>query len=382
MSLLCDFNESAGRCVITDQEIPPEVNESTFDIGAKKRDKVHELQIQYSTFTKFPDEIGNYFKNVTFLLITSSNLKEISKENLRSFPKLYYLCLMGSSIEFLPGDLFEYNEEISQIKLNNNKIKYIAPDLLDNIINLTRFEIMSNPTIHNRYDKCSGIKMYGSLTLQEMKDHINLHCKPPPELLAKAAAKKTPGKAHHVASNQNRDLIDDLTKFLTLDDFKDFTIKVDSRSFIVHKFLFLARSQTFAEMIKNNPDADELVLTDIPVHIFEAILRFVYTDEPPKDTINARGIFAAAGKLEIEKLKEISAEILMKEMENENLDVLMENFNLGIKFECQKLKLKAFERIKGKCPGRQLKNELLEQPDKLKKLVEAIKVLDEFDDES
>lgn len=167
----------------------------------------------------------------------------------------------------------------------------------------------------------------------------------------------------------------DLNKFFTVDDFKDFTIKVGSKDFKIHKLIFMARSATFADMIKNNPDADELALTDVSVEVFESILEFVYTDKLPNNPGNAREIFAAARKLEMASLMEL----LVNELEEEeNLNFLFEIFNLGAKFERQELKLKAFEGIKKQFPDAELKDGLLEDPENLKALIEAKKVIMEF----
>jgi hypothetical protein len=86
--------------------------------------------------------------------------------------------------------------------------------------------------------------------------------------------------------------------------------------------------------MKQNPAADELILEDIPVEIFEVILKFLYTDEAPKNPKNAREIFSAASKLKIKKLKEIYAKILIEKVESEkNLDELWKIFILGVKFD-------------------------------------------------
>lgn len=67
----------------------------------------------------------------------------------------------------------------------------------------------------------------------------------------------------------------------------------------------------------------------------------------------------------------------MYEMEEEeNLDFLMEIFNLGVKFGHGKLKLQAFEGIKKHFPCGKLKDDLLEHPEKLNKIVETKKLLE------
>jgi hypothetical protein len=131
--------------------------------------------------------------------------------------------------------------------------------------------------------------------------------------------------------------------------------------------------------MKQNPAADELILEDIPVEIFEVILKFLYTDEAPKDPKNAREIFSAASKLKIKKLKEIYAKILIEKVESEkNLEELWKIFNLGVKFDCEELKLKAFEEIKKKFVGNNFGDELLEDFEKLEKIVKKKIELDEL----
>lgn len=191
------------------------------------------------------------------------------------------------------------------------------------------------------------------------------------------------GKEHNINDTTSEDqfvatLHKDIENFLTLDEFKDFTIIVDSKEFKVHKLIFMARSPYFAEFIRKNPGEDKLVLTDIQVEIFESILNFVYTDQPPTNAKHARDIFIAAGTLKIESLVKFSAKILIKRMKGEeNLKALLENFNLGVNLNYEKLKLMAFEEIKKHFEGRMLRNDLMDDPEKLKKLIEAKELLED-----
>jgi hypothetical protein len=169
-----------------------------------------------------------------------------------------------------------------------------------------------------------------------------------------------------------------LEKFLKLDDFKDFTIKVGSNDFQVHKFVFAARSESFADMLKFNPSATELIIEDISEEVFESILKFVYTDEEPQSPLLAREILLASKKLKIEGLKEICEEILLNEMENEeNLDILMENHALGFLGESEKLKFEAFRKIQKHFEGHRLKDQLLNDPVTVQEIIKAKKLLDE-----
>lgn len=174
----------------------------------------------------------------------------------------------------------------------------------------------------------------------------------------------------------------DIEEFLKLSKFKDFKIIVafskDVRvNFMVHKFLFAARSPIFRKMLEDNPNLNELVLNDLSQESFKSILDFIYEDKIPKDKNLSKEIFKTAGFLKIEGLKLSSAEMLINDMSEKDLDSLMEYFDLGHKFECQKLKLRAFEEIQKNFPGGLLKSELMNDPENLKVLVEAKKKADD-----
>lgn len=160
---------------------------------------------------------------------------------------------------------------------------------------------------------------------------------------------------------------DDLQKFLSLDEFKDFKIKINNREFKIHKLIFAARSELFAEMIKANPEAEDLELQDISVDTFECVIEYVYTDKPPR-TQNLIEVFAAAGLLKIKGLKNIAAGLLILSINNEaDLKNLFKIYNFAHKFEHGKLRLKAFEGIKKQITG----SKLMDEPEELRKIVEA-----------
>lgn len=169
-----------------------------------------------------------------------------------------------------------------------------------------------------------------------------------------------------------------LEKYLKVDDFKDFTIKVGSADYQVHKFIFTARSESFAKMIKLNPEVYELILDGITEETFEAILKFVYNDETPETPEVAREILLASKKFKIEGLKEVCEEILLDQIEDEeNLDILMENHSMGFLAGSDVLKLEAFKKIQTHFDGHRLKDELLNHPETVKEIIKAKKLLDD-----
>lgn len=83
-------------------------------------------------------------------------------------------------------------------------------------------------------------------------------------------------------------------------------------------------------------------------------------------------IFAAAGKLKIEGLKKITAKKLMATVNHKNaFEVLFVSHT----FEHNELKAKAFAEIKKAYP--EIDSELANEPEKLLKVMEASKLLEE-----
>ncbi|KAL7013233.1 hypothetical protein ACKWTF_015281 [Chironomus riparius] len=175
----------------------------------------------------------------------------------------------------------------------------------------------------------------------------------------------------------------DLTCYTQNESTKDFKIIIEYREFPVHKFLIIARSPTLAELLKNNPEVENLNLVDISVEIFEIILKFLYTDElPGDDGTNFLLLFVAAGKLKIQKLVEHAAEKLIDHVDPENALTILP---LSVNFKLHDLKVKAFKILKNKFSDVKFEDEWLDNPEKLIKVVTMLKkkeeILKQFDEE-
>jgi hypothetical protein len=155
-------------------------------------------------------------------------------------------------------------------------------------------------------------------------------------------------KNSKIISKHETGIFADLQTLIQDDSTKDFQIQIDDREFPIHKFLLAARSPTLAEILRNNPEVENLNLVDISVDIFEVILKFLYTDElPGVDGTNFLQLFAAAGKLKIQELKKYAAMNLI-DVINENNAI--EAFKLSNKYAHEELKQKAFNEIKKMYP--------------------------------
>lgn len=350
-------------CRIQNQKFPTEITAANF-IGKHEHGKsnkhVEELIISYSDFPNILRGMGKIFTNIKKLHIFSSNLETISKFDLQQFPNLEKLSLVNNPIEYLPGDLFEFTRKIEIVSASPN-IKFIGEKLLDGLV-LKRVDFCGNISI-NEFFNIKNEKT----SLDAIKSEIKLKCKPPKEIIR-----------NHVDIEDLKDLnIEENPEFIS--------IKVGSKIFKIDRNLLTERSRSFAELVEKNPNLNFSIVDDIPCDTFEDILTYLNDDEPPIDAHKARELFEAAGKLKIESLKGICEEILINDMNFEiDLNFLLENFTLGVKYECKNLKLRAFEEIKKHFPDKKIKEEFMNHPDKMKKLISTKKSLDqqfkEFED--
>ena len=90
-------------------------------------------------------------------------MKEIIQNDLKVFPELLYLNLGNNDIQVLEQDLFKYNPKLYQVILTKNDIASIHPNILDDLTNLSKFDVTINSCISGTY----SIK-----TLQEFKKAI------------------------------------------------------------------------------------------------------------------------------------------------------------------------------------------------------------------
>lgn len=120
---------------------------------------------------KFPRELSTFFPNLKYIDIFDCGLEEITKEDLKHFPKLEKLKVDSNKLKFLPGDLFEYNPKIRHLTFTNNKIDAIGEQLVDKLEFLTDADFSGN--------KCINFKFSTDFdTIEELKEIIKRECKP------------------------------------------------------------------------------------------------------------------------------------------------------------------------------------------------------------
>jgi BTB/POZ domain len=151
---------------------------------------------------------------------------------------------------------------------------------------------------------------------------------------------------------------------------KDFTITVKDREFKVHKFLLIARSQVFAEMIENNPGACNFKLEFISLDTIQYVLDYMYNDAYPQNGASFKDIFIASGRLKIEKLMDYAAIKLINQLNAENaFDML----SLANKYDHDGLRMEAFQFVKEMFPDQKLDDEISANQQCIEELHDFIK---------
>lgn len=350
MAIKCEFSyvKDLYTCkVLENQAISKEIKAENLEgehLDEKSLKEVENLMMMPQTVPSIP-QLGDIFPHLKVLEIHGS-IASVSKYDLQQFSHLENLELIATDIEFLPGDLFEFSRGLKSVFISNS-LKFIGTELLDGLNELESLTLTGenfNYVYEKNFDRLED--------LEEIKEEIRERFKPQVAAMNKSESWMSAKKiwsylnpTNLTASQNTKKLHEDVENFLTNEDFKDFTVKVGTAEFKVHKFVIAARSATMAEMIKNNLKADEIILEDISAETFKAVLDYIYADQPP--TTNAGKVFEAAHKLKIDGLKNVSAEVLLTEMEDgDSFEGLMENFNLGAKFKEEKVKLKALEEMR------------------------------------
>ncbi|CAH1734652.1 unnamed protein product [Chironomus riparius] len=368
-----DANLSSGKRLYsfwTSDHHIPEDHEYKFigeQTDGKSNTDVHEVMFNTCIMTKVPQGLTKTFPNLKMLIIYNSKLKKICKNDLVEYKNLENFTCSGNEIEYLPGDLFEDFNNLRIIDFSKNKLTVIHPNLLNGTILLYTVNFRGNPN----FDKCFSIYPVTDKNASLEEIRLDLHkkyCSRPNQQF----------EANNQNKNQARlSLTDDIKNFLADETTKDFKININDREFPVHKFLLSARSPTLAELLKNNPEVENLNLVDISVETFEIIHKFLYTDGLPGDYgTNFLHLFAAAGKLKIQELKNYAANKLIDQINQDNvIDIL----NVSKNYEHEELRTKAFKVVKKKYPKVEFKDEWAADPEKLIKIIEIIKQREEAD---
>ncbi|KAG5670794.1 hypothetical protein PVAND_001033 [Polypedilum vanderplanki] len=332
---------------------------------------IKDLVFQNCNFLEFPKFISNIDQNLNILEIVSCQLKYLNKECFIKYTELTELNIINCGLKILNGDLLENLTKIEKVSFANNKIEEIGPELLDNQNNLKYVDFRNNKNINMIFD--AG-KQESTNTLDEIKNEIKEKCKPNMQAIKRTRSSSISPMSSIIQNTMQQNMPYNLQKIFDDPAYKDFTINISESSFKVHKILFAARSPTLAEIFKNNPEAQELNLRDIPEETFKAIHDFIYNNHLPND-VNFIEVYAAAARLKIDDLMDTIVAHLLTNVDKKNaIDAL----TLSNKFNIDELRTKSFEAIQSKIfPERKLDEKLAREPEKLKEIIAAKNMLEQ-----
>jgi len=377
MEIRCEFTECKCPherifyvCKIMNQIIPNcELNFVGNHILGMNNNHVQEVRFVNCSIDHVPQRLMKIYPFMEDLSIWESNIKAIYKDDLAEYKLLKRVYIMNSHIEFLPSDLFEDFQNLEEISFEANNLVLIEPNILDGLNNLKSVCFSDNP----KYNKSYSIypEYESNATLAEVKNELYLVYKTYKDIMQKQLASvetQTDNVYIPKEPESQKGIFNDFKNYIQNERFKDFKVQIGEREFPVHKFLLAARSLTLAEILLNNPEIEQLNLVDIPVDIFETILKFVYTDEFPSiERLDALRLFAAAGRLKIEELKNFAATNFYDKINRQNA---LEVLELSNKYEHSELKKKAFEKIQIEYPKIRFKDNWANKPEYVAKVIE------------
>lgn len=92
----------------------------------------------------FPQNLENIFPNLIGISISSSQLTEVTQNDLKVFSQLKYLWLPHNQIKYLRGDVFAYNTKLEVVVMYSNLIAHIDPTMFNNLSELRVLNLAKN----------------------------------------------------------------------------------------------------------------------------------------------------------------------------------------------------------------------------------------------
>ena len=365
-----NMNGSEGTfyvCLIKNQII--DKKSSMILSGQHEREKsindVNYVHFLNCTVTRIPKGLLKIFPNMKVLHVGNSKLEKIDKSDLKEYKHLEGFYSHRNCHEHLPGDLFEGFKKLRWISFLGSKLKIVELNILDKLENLQIVCFLQTSIFNCRHSIYPD--QSANFTIDEIKDQ-----------LLKTFFTSDPQTVRNYLNklqNPQIGLFNDLKSYIQDESSKDLRIQIDDHDFHVHKVLLTIRSPPMAEILRNNPDATNINLVDIPVDIFETILKFIYSGElPDDDDQNFVQLFVAANRLQIKELKIFASGKISNNIKEDNA---FDIFNMSNKYDQEELRQKSFEEVKKMYPKIEFKNEWASNPEKVVKIIAGYKKMEE-----
>jgi speckle-type POZ protein len=124
-----------------------------------------------------------------------------------------------------------------------------------------------------------------------------------------------------VNNNDKNTIGYDFKNFFNNQKFSDFKFIIDEKEIFVHKMILSNVSSVFSamfEMDMKEMSENQCLIDDIEFHVFEELVRFIYTGKTTKVKLLAPKLLPAAEKYNILQLKSICEDIIYFDLTNDN----------------------------------------------------------------
>lgn len=357
MELKCGFSKrhSIYTCIPVSASITqPNTTIKEF-AGQHKPEKSHaDIKSVYffaQVIEYVPRGLHNIFHNLTSLKIRSCNLKEITREDLVGLEALEELDVEGNLLVSLPGDLFQGMQKLKKINFDENRLARISSKLLEPLLaNAMSYAGFSDNTNIDSFFCHSGLT--GSVgSMEELMNIIENNC-------------------GYTTLSYEDNFKNGSKRLWESSQLSDFTINVDEEHFYVHKSILAIHSSVFMAMFFDNRMKESLegamTIEDFTKEVVGEFLRYIYTSEIPDEKF-AMDLFAIAAKYNVPKLK---SECELMVLKNTNKYNGFEVLALGNLYASESMKKLGFSELQKFFSGHDIPNEMINQPERLKELVE------------
>ncbi|KAG5667330.1 hypothetical protein PVAND_015313 [Polypedilum vanderplanki] len=117
------------------------------NISIAKYGPLNGIHIKNKIINYFPIGLSKLIPNIIGIGIDDTKLMEITKNDLKHFPKLLHLFLRKNLLKVLEKDLFKFNPDLKFINIDENLLTKIDPNIFDHLIDLKHLHLKKNMCI-------------------------------------------------------------------------------------------------------------------------------------------------------------------------------------------------------------------------------------------
>lgn len=326
----------------------------------------------------FPQGLHKIFPNLIAVNIKNCGLTTISHDDLKGLENLKAICLDSNLLTSVPSNLFSTMRKLKAISIRDNQLETLSSNLLKPLMGngLTIVDLRDNTSISAWY--APGLT--GSLaSIQHLAQEIDTKCGREIEdkeaFLALTATQPTKMNESFADKIQKRFLY-----LLSSGHFSDFTIIAGGKKFRVHKCVISIQSTKFASLFEQDKQINEMIIEDFTKGAVEAFIKFIYSGEL-QDELHAIELFGLSSDLQVPELRAKCERIILTNIRETNADSV---FAIAHRYGSEDMRKLALVEIKKMFSGIVFPNELLNNPEKMKDLIETKRKSDrakkEFDE--